>query len=310
MGRIMVRAAAELPASPPRWFAHPYNRAILYRVAAAAHHIPRAGRLRLARWLARMAASLLPVERAAIRNALATMTGATGRRLDELTLELFGHFGMYFSDLVSTNREPAERFMKYVGRPAGAERLIPAEQGVIFLTAHVGNWELAGRLLAVGAARPTHVVVAAEEARELERWVRRDGDRVRFVPRSRPTVSLDLLAALRRGDVVAMQGDRALGTRGDVRVPFFGRPAPFPIGPFVLARAAAVPIVAAFCVLGADDRYTLRVCEPRTVKSGDEEDALRAWVAHLEDVVRHRPTHWFNFFDIWNPYEGGGGGRA
>ena len=29
-----------------------------------------------------------------------------------------------------------------------------------------------------------------------------------------------------------MQGDRALGTRGDVLIPFFGAPAPFPLGPF------------------------------------------------------------------------------
>jgi len=56
-------------------------------------------------------------------------------------------------------------------------------------------------------------VVAEEEARELERWVRRDGDGVRFVARSRPTISLELVAALRRGEVVAVQGDRALGAR-------------------------------------------------------------------------------------------------
>src|SRR2546430_17686034 len=49
------------------------------------------------------------------------------------------------------------------------------------------------------------------------RWVRRAGGGVRFVTRSRPTISLNLIAALRRGEVVAVQGDRALGTRGDAR---------------------------------------------------------------------------------------------
>src|SRR5256886_13446492 len=44
------------------------------------------------------------------------------------------------------------------------------------------------------------------------RWVRRAGGGVRFVTRSRPTISLNLIAALRRGEVVAVQGDRALGT--------------------------------------------------------------------------------------------------
>ena len=95
--------------------------------------------------------------------------------------------------------------------------------GVLIATAHLGNWELAGRLLAGRSARPTHVVVAPDEAQELQRWVRRDGEGVRFVSRSRPTVSLELLAALRRGEVVGVQGDRALGTKRDVEVPFFGR---------------------------------------------------------------------------------------
>jgi len=110
------------------------------------------------------------------------------------------------------------------------------------------------------------------------------------------------VAALRRGDVVALQGDRGIGTRGDVMVPFFGRLAPFPIGPFVLARAAGVPVVPAFCLLGRRHRYHVRIAAPMSVERGEEEAAVRAWVALLEDVVREHPTQWFNFFDVWHPY--------
>jgi len=144
--------------------------------------------------------------------------------------------------------------------------------------------------------------VAVEEARVLERWLRRNSSGLHFVPRTEPTVSLTLMAALRRGEAVGLQGDRALGNRGDVPVPFFGRPAPFPIGPFQLARAAAVPIVPAFCALDADGRYVLKVFEPLKVVRGGEEDALRAWVGMLERLVAQKPTQWFNFFDIWSPF--------
>jgi len=234
---------------------------------------------------------------------MAELTGATGSRLEALTRRVFTDFAMCFSDLVSTNRQPAALLTAHVSQRDGVERLAGLTGGLVSLTAHVGNWELAGRLLAGRSARPVHVVVVPEEARELERWVRRDGDGVRFVSRSRPTVSLELVAALRRGEVVAVQGDRALGSRGDIVVPFFGRPAAFPLGPFLLASGAGVPLVAGFCLLDPRRQYAVKVAEPLTAKRGQEEEAARAWVAILEGVVREYPTQWFNFFDIWQPLE-------
>jgi lauroyl/myristoyl acyltransferase len=270
-------------------------------VAAGLGWLPRRARLGLARQLGRLAPWWMPVERAAIRNTLARVTGATDSRLEALTVATFADFAMCFSDLVSTNRQPMARLVSHVGTAEGAERVARLGRGFISPSAHVGNWELAGRLLAERTARTTHVVVAEEEARELEQWVRRGGGGVRFVTRSRPTVSLELVAALRRGEVVAVQADRALGTRGDVLIPFFGKPAPFPLGPFLLASAVRVPVVPAFCLLGADYRYTVKVAEPFSVPRGGEAEAARAWVTMLEGVVREHPTQWFNFFDIWNP---------
>src|SRR6059036_3546512 len=286
---------------PPRWYAHPYNRAELYRLTAALGWLPRRVRLGLARRVGHLALSFLPGERAVVQKTLGVMTGATGRRLDELTAEVFGEFAMCFSDLITASRRPA-RIGSYLGAIRGREHLQGYDGALISLTAHVGNWELAGRVLAQHSARTTHVVVAVEEARALERWLRRDGSGIRFVPRSHPTVSLSLIAALRRGEAVAMQGDRALGNRGDVPVPFFGRPALFPVGPFHLARAAGVPVVPAFCTLDVDGRYVLRVLPPMKITRGGEADALVAWVGTLESIVAEKPTQWFNFFDVWNPF--------
>jgi len=298
---VLLSGTPEAVARRPRWHSHAYNRADLYRLAAGLGWLPRPMRLGLARAIGRLAPRLMPAEQAVVRKTLARVTGATGSRLEALTARTFVDFAMCFSDLVSTNRQPVSRLASRVARVAGADNVARAGAGFISPTAHVGNWELAGRLLAGRAARATHVVVAEEEAAELTRWVRRDGDGVRFVPRSRPTVSLELVAALRRGEVVAMQGDRALGTRGDVLIPFFGEPAPFPLGPFLLARAVGVPLLPAFCLLDADHEYAVTVTEPISVSRGGEEEAARAWVALLEGVVRERPTQWFNFFDIWNP---------
>ena len=300
--RVAVRMTSTIEDVAPRWYSHPYNRANFYRLAAALTWVPRRLRLALARHIGRLAPSLMPSERAAIQTAMTRFTGATGSQLDALTVRVFTDFAMCFSDLVSTNRQPAALRSAHLDHVEGIERLASLSGGLISLTAHVGNWELAGRLLAGRSARPTHVVVAPDEARELERWVRRDGEGVRFVSRSRPTVSLELLAALRRGEVVGVQGDRALGTKGDVEVHFFGRPARFPLGPFLLSSGIGVPLLPAFCLLDAQYRYVVKIAEPFIAARGEEEAAARTWVAALEAIVRQYPTQWFNFFDIWEPF--------
>jgi lauroyl/myristoyl acyltransferase len=298
-----LHAPLAVPGSgPPRWHGHPYNRAALYRLAEALSVVPRGLRLALARQVGRLAGRWLPEERRAIGKALGLITGASAGRLDELTVTLFRTFAMCFTDLVTTNRQPAGRLAGLVGSVTGAEHFDGLSGGIVSVTAHVGNWELAGRLLAGRLARRVHVVVSPDEAPELERWVRRDGDGIRFVPRGHPSVGVELLAALRRGEVVALQADRALGNEGDAWIPFFGLPAPFPLGPFHLARAAGVPVVPAFCLLDGRHRYDVKVAAPIGVARGDEETAARAWVALLEGVVREHPTQWFNFFDMWSPF--------
>ena len=287
---------------PPRWHGHRYNRAALYRLAEALTILPRGCRLTLARQVGRLAPRFLPAERRAIEKALGLITEASGRRLEALTVALFRDFAMCFADLVSTNRRSAERLLRLVSSVSGAEHLDGVPGGLVSVTAHVGNWELAGRLLTRRLRRRTHVVVSPDEAPELRRWVRRDGEGMRFVPRGHPSVGVELVAALRRGEVVALQADRALGNGGDVWIPFFGVPAPFPLGPFHLARAAGVPVVPAFCVLDRQYRYDVTVATPIAVGRGEEEAAARAWVALLERVVRAHPTQWFNFFDTWDPF--------
>ena len=82
---------------------------------------------------------------------------------------------------------------------------------------------------------------------------------------------------------------------------FFEAEAAFPLGPFLLARASGVPVVPAFCVLGSDRRYTVRVGEPMRVEAEGERAALKRWVGVVERTVRAHPEQWFNFYDVWSP---------
>jgi phosphatidylinositol dimannoside acyltransferase len=286
----------------PRWYAHRRNRAAVYRATAAiAGMLPRSLRLRAAEAVAVTVARRFPDEIAVVRQTLARVVeGVTPRQLDVLVAGVFQNFAICFTDLITSNRAGGVEGL--LANTDGAEHLAAAERmgrGVVVVTAHLGNWELGGRLLAGTVSRTTHVVVAPEQDPAVERFLRADGGPVRFLTRSTPTDVLGLVTALKRNEVVALQGDRALGGRGDRLQPFFGTPAPFPLGPFMLARAAGAPVLPAFCLLRADRRYTVAVGAPWMVPAGGEDDALARWVRVLEAMVRRHPTQWFNFYDVW-----------
>ena len=99
----------------PRWYVHAYNRAEFYRLVAAMAWLPRRTRLALAGRVGRLVSRLLPSERAVIRKTLGAVTGATDRRLQELTSQVFAEFAMCFSDLVSTSRQPPGTLLAHVG---------------------------------------------------------------------------------------------------------------------------------------------------------------------------------------------------
>ncbi len=286
-----------------RWYAHGFNRAIVYRLGALlAAPLPRSVRLAAAAALANRLAGRFPVERGVVRAALTRIVpGATAAARERLVAAVFRNFAVCFADLITTNRGSGRGLARLLDGVDGAEHPdVLGGGGAIALTAHLGNWELGGRLLAHLYARPIHVVVAAESDPGVERFLRGGPAPVNFVTNTRPTAVLPLLAALRRGDLVAMQGDRALGTRGDVPIPFFGEEAAFPLGPFVLARAAGVPLVPSFCLLTPERRYRIAVGEPIHVRADGEHAALQRWVRGLEAAVGNHPDQWFNFFDLWS----------
>jgi lauroyl/myristoyl acyltransferase len=301
---VALTLAPGVGASRARWHAHPYNRSRYYRLAAAAApRLPRPLRTWLAERLAGVLAARFPEERAAVRRNLARVhPGREPAWQDAAVDQVFERFAVCFADLLSLNRGPQSGLWRHVAGVDGQEptrEALARGRGCVSITAHLGNWELAGRLLTV-LGRPVHVVMAPEVDPAVGALLDRGGHPgVRFVRLTSPVVGVELVAALRRGEVVAFQLDRAIGGRGDAEVPFFGAPATFPLGPFVTAAAAGAPVVPAFCVLEPGGTYRLHVEPALVVSRGAEAEALRAAVAILERYVRTHWDQWFNFYDVW-----------
>jgi lauroyl/myristoyl acyltransferase len=294
------------PHTQRQWYTHAYNRLIFYRlIATCSPWLPRPVRLHIARAAATVVRRWMPRENAAVlSNLVRILPGMNPPDIERQAQQVFGNFACFFADLLSLNRCTPSIQQRYVPSVHGLEHLhavLASPRGCIAATAHLGNWELAGRLLST-YKRTVHVLMAPEHEPGIQHLLRQGSQAagLHFVTNEGAAVFVQLLMALRRGDVVAVQMDRATGHRSDVSVPFFGMPALFPLGPFLLARAAQVPVLPCFCVMRPDSRYEIWVDQAITIAPGHEEAALRQMVSVLERYIAMAPNQWYNFYDVWN----------
>ncbi len=188
-------------------------------------------------------------------------------------------------------------------RDALAEALAEGH-GAVVVTGHFGNWDIGAKTLRE-YGRPVNVVMAREINASTHEYVRRAREQVGVrVIYSDTSVfsSLNMIRALRRNEIVALQLDRIPGNAR--MIPFFGAPAPFPIGPFVLARLSAAPLIPVFIPRIATRHYAIRIGNrftlTRDVRDGHAlGDIMAAVVSELEAMVREYPTQWFQFAPFW-----------
>jgi predicted LPLAT superfamily acyltransferase len=179
--------------------------------------------------------------------------------------------------------------------------------GVLLLTAHLGNWEAAGQLLS-RIDVPINVTGFDKEVPEIRSMLNAAArPNFKLIPLTgSPTDAIQLVAALRRGELVAMMGDRTYGTTA-ARVPFLGTNAPFPIGAHVTAAIAGAPLIHVFSLRERGDHYHLFGFPPQRpeMPRHDQRDAyLREcaarFAADLETVLKRDPLQWYNFYPFWD----------
>jgi len=252
-----------------------------------------------------------PKFRAALRANLAQILGASedapevARRAAEM---IDAHFDAWVDFLHFATRPP-EQAAALVEGVVGFGRLVEGRErgkGVLLLTAHLGNWEVGGLMLAE-VKQPIHVVLVPDIYPAVEKARRRLHQRrgVTEIPVDRSFVpTLSILRALRANGVVAMQGDRDFDNTG-MPVRFFGREAYFPRGPLRVAMATEATVLPAFIVRVPDGRYRAIIEEPLAIdRVGNREANLKTnlerYVAILERYVACYPEQWYCFYPFWD----------
>ncbi len=191
----------------------------------------------------------------------------------------------------------------------GEEHLRKMKSGGIIISAHTGNWEIAGHLLK-RLDTPINLLMFDAEEQQIKKYL----ENVHVLKNINIIVIRDDLShiyeiknALNRHELIAMHGDRFVKKSKTITCRFMGRDAPFPYGPFYLAVEFNVPVSFTYAMKESVNHYHFyatplyTLSKPGT-KIKREENIIylvKEYVKETEKIVKKYPLHWFNYYDFW-----------
>lgn len=223
----------------------------------------------------------------------------TEKQLDGLVKNTFYNFARYLADFFYIPKWNAERVRKRV-KVEGIELLnegLSQGKGVIALTAHTGNWELAGIVASILGYNVTAISIpylnpAVTRIYKTRRNIK--GLNV-ILTGSNPK---NILKALRENRILAVLGDKVFTEKG-MKVKFLGTETILPRGPATLAVRTNAAFVAGFFVMdGRNYRFFFKKI-PQPPAHLPEEEKINSLIQKgaeiIEKVILAYPDQWLNF---------------
>ena len=221
---------------------------------------------------------------------------------------VFQHFGATFVEIWQLATYSKADVMARV-RVVGAERwqrALDRNQGLILVSAHLGNWEFGTQYTACFMQKPTLGVVKKIRFKPLNQWMHnlraRFGINIIYKKGALP----DMRQALRRNGAVGLLVDQSR-RKESVDVTFFGHKVPATPAAAFLGLRCKSPILPIFCIREASGQLKIHVDEPLTLDwSGDLRSDVQTNTQLITDVVermiRRYPDQWFWVHKRWKKY--------
>ncbi|MFH0918138.1 MAG: lysophospholipid acyltransferase family protein [Candidatus Omnitrophota bacterium] len=228
----------------------------------------------------------------------------SNRQLRKISRMVFRNFAKYLVDFFRF--EKLDR--QYIDKKVKLENLhyfdeaLAKGRGVVVLTAHLGNWELGGVVIAQ-LGYPFWAVALPHKNKKVNDFfdAQRNRKGVKVIAMGKAVRSC--ITEIRKNHMVALVGDRDFSEKG-ITIDFFGRPTHFPEGPAALSLMTGACIVPGFMLRNPDNSFTLRIEKPiEFTPSGDKTKDLANLIGVykniVQDYIRKYPQQWYVFRRFW-----------
>ncbi len=237
--------------------------------------------------------------RAHMRHALPTLTHA---QRSAFLGEMWENLGRTTAETLQLDRLGRRR--NRVALRADSATLAAARdpRGVIFVSLHTANWEIAGAVVGRLGRPPVGVYQAmANPLSDEILAARRRPFYGGGLLKKGPQTARQLIAAARSGAVITLMAD--LRDKRGHRVTFFGRPALATQIPATLARGQRLPLIAGRAIRRAGVHFTVELMQVPYSITGDRRADIAGATQAIHDLfetwIREYPGQWMWIHRKW-----------
>lgn len=261
----------------------------------------------IAESLARLYYVFASKDKAIVRDNLKVALGeeTNPRVIEAHVLSIFINFAKYLADFFKFPKFTEESVQENIvieGREH-VDKCLREGKGVIFLSVHLGNWEL-GAAIVGGLGYKISAITLEQKTKRINDFFtgQRAINNVKSIPIG---VSVKgCFKALRANETVAIAGDKDYTSTG-TEMDFFGKKALIPKGAAVISLKTGAPIVFTILTREKNGTFKLKFEEPIRIKpSVHIEDDVKAlmtrYIKLFEKYITRYPDQWYAFQKIWN----------
>ena len=184
-------------------------------------------------------------------------------------------------------------------------KITDLKKGGLLLSAHLGNWDIAGHFLKRLGTKINIVMYDGEHQQIKEYLEKVTGKRNMNIIVIKNDIShiYAINEAFKKNELVCMHADRFVEGNKSITKEFLGESARFPVGPFVLAATFKVPVSYVFAFKETKSHYHLFASELKEYNTGTKDEVMQQiladFVQQMETKARQYPEQWFNYYNFW-----------
>ncbi len=227
----------------------------------------------------------------------------TSDQKHEIEYYCYRNLALNFLQVMENRRNSAEILKTQVtfeNREA-VDALLRENRGIIFVSAHFGNWELGGAALS-SLITPVSSIYKEFSTSAFDPYLLEARTNHQMKLAEKNGALKHIAKALKGGRSILLMIDQASNERTGVKINFFGHETYQTSTPAQLAHKFNAPIVGVYIVSDDEQHYTITFEKPIEVSGNDEKSIIEATqmqADQVEKVIRTNPKLWFWCHKRW-----------